>query len=599
MGISSLNNTIILLGRIFDTRQPVKPIYPDTAEKPPCTLFPIRQPFLRALPEEAGVSSDDAADFFSAIAADETLNMHSILLLRNGKMLAEACFGDQDLRCWKSTFSACKSVTSLAVGFLWDEGKIQLDDRLTSFFDSRLTPLSRLAAKELTVRHLLTMSTGASFNEAVMMTERDFVKGYFSGTFAPGAFSYNSLNTYMLSAILHEITGENLTEYLKPRLFDKLGIENVYWEKCPLGIEKGGWGLYIRPEDMAKLGQFILQDGVWNGERLLSSEWLAQAAHRQISTGDVSELYDYGFQIWTGRNHDSFLFNGMLGQNVLGFRENGVLLVSNAGNDEVFQQSSYFRLAERFFGRPLPDTLPPNESASRRLSGVIDSLAEHPQRSVTPAPQRKTRLPFLNRFRKEVPVIPSPAQLPPECGELSGLRFTAKDENAPAVGLMPVIWQAVQNNYSSGFKFVSFLRSGSAFYMTYAEEEESHLILIGFTSPADSSLRFAGVPYQVKTLGTFTHDEDGVPLLKIRIDFIETPMTRCIKLYYAGSQPHLKQYERPGSDFIFSKVLGIKKELLAAPLIGTTVNKVDNDYLRYRIAKKFQPDIRLESSAAP
>ena len=159
MGISSLNNTIILLGRIFDTRQPVKPIYPDTAEKPPCTLFPIRQPFLRALPEEAGVSSDDAADFFSAIAADETLNMHSILLLRNGKMLAEACFGDQDLRCWKSTFSACKSVTSLAVGFLWDEGKIQLDDRLTSFFDSRLPPLSRLAAKELTVRHLLTMST--------------------------------------------------------------------------------------------------------------------------------------------------------------------------------------------------------------------------------------------------------------------------------------------------------------------------------------------------------------------------------------------------------------------------------------------------------
>lgn len=599
MGINSINSTITLIGRIFDTRQPVRPIYPDTSEKPPCSYSPIRQPFPRVSAEEVGISSEAAAEFFSAIAADETLNMHSILLLRNGKMIAEASFGDQDLRCWKSTFSACKSITSLAIGFLWDEGKIKLDEKLTSLFDSRLSPRARLAVKELTVRHLLTMTTGASFNEATMMTEPDYVKGYFAGTFSPGPFSYNSLNTYLLSAILREKTGVNLTEYLKPRLFDKLGIENIYWEKCPLGIEKGGWGLFIRPEDMAKLGQFVLQDGVWNGERLLSHEWLKQAAYKQVSTGDVSELYDYGFQMWTGRRCDSFLFNGMLGQNVLGFRENGVLLVSNAGNDELFQQSNYFLLAEKYFGQPMPDTLPENPDGARQLSAVIDSL--HDRAPAAPEPEKE---PFFTRFLESIGLTkkkPAPEKapaLPPECDELSGLRFTARDENAPSVGLMPVIWQGIQNNYSSGFRSVSFLRSGSAFYMTYSEEKESHLLLIGFGTAADSSLTFGGVPYQVKTLGEFTHDEDGIPLLKLRIDFIETPMTRYIKLYYSGLHKHLRQYERPGSAFIFAKATGLKQELVAQPIIGSTVNMVDDDYLRYRINKKFMPDITIESSAA-
>ena len=588
MGINSLNNTLTLIGRLFDTRQPTKPIYPDTSEKPPRRSSPIRQPLPRCTPEESGISSAHVTEFLREIAQDESLNMHSILILRNGRILTEAYFSDYDPLCWKCTFSACKSITALAIGMLCEEGKLSVDEKLTDLFESRIPPLTRLAVKDLTVRHLLTMSTGASFNEISMMTERDWVRGFFGGTFDSGKFSYNSLNTYLLSVIITEKTGESLSEYLKPRLFDPLGISNYYWEKSPLGIDKGGWGLYMRPEDLAKIGQLVMQRGIWNGVPLISADWVDQASHKQIDTGDISDTYDYGWQIWTSRCHDAFLFNGMLGQNVLGFRENGIILVSHGGNDELFQQSNYFTLAEKYFSSPFPDTLDADEIAGQSLKSCLQDLRD-------PAPaEAETKNTRFRLFRRRHDEVGS--ALPPACRQMSGVRFDAEDDNAPAVGLMPVFLQAVQNNYASGFSSVSFLCSGEAFYMTYTEEAESYFVRIGFTEAADSDLSFRGIPYHVKTLGEFTKNEDGVPLLKIRIHFCETPLTRTIKLYYTGAHPHLEQSERPGSPFIASKILRIKRELLNAPLIGDTLHLVDDDYLRYRIDKKFAPNLRLRPS---
>ncbi len=585
MGINSLNNTITLAGRLFDTRQPVRPLIPDTSEKPPRRISPIRQPFPRCTPEEAGIPSGHIAAFLTEIAEDESLNMHSILILRGGRMITEAFFTDHDPLCWKCTFSACKSITSLAIGMLCDEGKLSVDEKLTDLFDNRIPPLARLAVKDLTVRHLLTMSTGSSFNEITMMTERDWVRGFFSGTFDSGKFAYNSLNTYLLSVILTEKTGESLSDYLKPRLFEPLGISNYYWEKSPSGIDKGGWGLYMRPEDLAKIGQFVMQRGQWNGRQLVSADWIDQAASKQISTGETSDTYDYGWQIWVGRQHDSFLFNGMLGQNVLGFRENGIILVSHAGNDELFQQSNYFALAEKYFSGNFEDNLPADDAEHHNLQICIDGLRDIKETGDTP---KNMRFRLFRRKKEE-----SASSLPKECQKLSGVRFDCIDENAPGAGLMPVVLQAVQNNYACGCASLSFLCSGEAFYLTYAEEQESYFLRIGFREAADSDLVFHGVPYHVKALGIFTHNEDGVPLLKIRINFCETPLTRTLKLYYTGAHPYLEQSERPGSPFISSKVLRIKRDLLSAPLIGDTLNLVDDDYLRYRIDKKFAPTLRL------
>lgn len=584
MGIGDLNNALTLLGRLMDSRQAIKPIYEGKTGKPPVRTSAIRQPFARCTPEEAGISSHRIAAFLSDIAADETLNMHSILILKNGRMITEATFADQSTTIWKSTFSACKSITALAIGFLFDEGQITPEDKLNDLFGDAVPPLTRIALRDVTVENLLCMTTGASFNEIMAMSDPDWIRGYFGGIFNPGPFFYNSLNTYILSAIVERKTGMHLSDYLKPRLFEPLGIDNYYWEKCPKGIDIGGWGLYMLPEDMAKIGQLVLQNGIWQGRPLISEEWITRAAHTRTATGSVSEMFDYGYQIWTSEENNSFLFNGMMGQNVLGFRRTGILLVSNAGNAELFQTGNYFTLANRYFAEEEDFTPPPD--TPNPLPAVLDAIRENP-----PAPPRvKKRFSLFGRRSHAKPVTDI---LPPECDLLTGVSFTSADENAPSVCLMPLIWQSVQNNFSTGFHTLSFMKSGNAFYMTYAEAEESYLLRIGFDYPAESDITVGGTPYRVRVLGRFVRNEDGIPLLSVRINFAETPMTRYIKLYYAGSAPHLRQSELPGGDFILRLIMAMKNELTMAPIIGAPLNKVDNDYIKYRINRRFVPDISL------
>lgn len=569
----------------MDTRQAIKPIYVDTTEKPPFRPSAVKQPFARCRPEEAGVSSAKIADFLSEIAEDETLNMHSILILKDGKMIAEAEFADQSTSVWKYTFSACKSITALAIGFLYDEGKLLPEEKLTEIFEEVIPPLTRIAIRDLTVEHLLTMTTGASFNEIMAMTDTNWVKEYFCGTFSPGNFFYNSLNTYILSAIVKKKTGEQLSDYLRPRLFDPLGIDNYYWEKCPMGTDKGGWGLYMLPEDMAKIGWLVMQNGIWNGRRLLSEEWITRATAKQADTGSVSELFDYGYQIWVGKSANAFLFNGMLGQNVLAFRDSGILLVSNGGNAEMFQTGNYFTLAHEYFASA--ESIRPVPNEADRLPAVLHAIKEHPPVS---APKKRFKL-FSKKERAQTAPL-----LPAECDRLSGVTFTSEDENAPSLCLMPVIWQAVQNRYGTGLTSLSFMKNGSAFYMTYTEAEESYHLRIGFGYPADTDLVMGGKPYRVRTLGKFVKDEDGIPLLSLRITFAETPLTRHIKLYYTGAFPHIHQYERPGSDFILLMTMTMKNELISTPLIGNTMNKVDNEYIKYKINRRFAPDVPLIAS---
>jgi len=596
VGLSTLNGAFTLLGRFIDTHQAVKPIYPDTSDKPLYHFSSISQPLPRVRPEDEGIDSSLLSRFLLELYEDETLNMHSIMILRNGSVLAEATFGEQDLRVWKSTFSACKTITGMAIGFLEAEGKVRTDDRIVDLFEDRITPLQKLSLKDLTVHHLLTMTSGAVFNELAVMTERDWIKGFFGNPFTTGPFFYNSLNSYILSAIVERKTGMSLSSYLKPRLFDPLGIENYYWEKCPMGIEKGGWGLYMRPEDMAKLGVLVMENGVWHGKRILSAEWLAKAGSKQVDTGAVSAYYDYGYQMWTGRNHDSFLFNGMLGQNVIGFRESGVILVSNAGNNEFFHQSNYFPLAEKYFGSEKCLGIRGGDASGAELKKTLSTLRTPPYAiAEKPRTENKKKIFGFTLFKKDNKESPVPL-LPRQCAVLNGITFTAEGDNAPSVGLMPVVLQGVQNNYTSGFTSLSFLQNGSQFHITYSENEETHLLLVGFGSPAESILTFHGIPYHVKTSGVFTKNEDGVPLLKVRIAFVETPLTRYIKLYYTGKHPYMEQYETPGGDFIYDLIKEIKGGLESTPLIGTTIKGVDNDYLRYRIDKKFAPILRLTSA---
>ena len=360
MSLSSVNRTAQLLRRLTDTRSATEPIIKTDAQKP-CMLSEYRSDRLpRTLPERQGISSRHIAAFLKTLAEDPTLRMHSVMIVRNGNVVCETAFGTQDICVPRATFSACKSIVALAVGILMDDGLLQTDDRLLDLFPQQGTLVSRRLMKDLTVKHLLQMQSGDQFSEAASMTQTDWLQGFFASASLIGSqkFHYNSLNTYILSRIVCQVSGLSLSQFLSERLFEPMGIRDFYWECCPEGFEKGGWGLYLRAEDLAKLGQLILDGGLWNGKQLISSQFLDCATKAQVSTPTSCGDYDYGWQFWVHREKNIVLFNGMLGQNVMCFRDSGIVVVSHAGNEEVFQQSLYFSHVERFFDGMAADPLP-------------------------------------------------------------------------------------------------------------------------------------------------------------------------------------------------------------------------------------------------
>lgn len=589
MELGTVNRTVTLMLRLLDPRKSTVPLLPISPQKPSVRAVTIQQAFPRVTPESQGISSAQLAAFLNELQQDHTLNMHTVLILRNGKLITEAAFGCQEPRIPRMTFSACKSIVSLAIGLLVDDGRLSLKTKVAELFPDKTTPVTRLRYKDLTVEHLLTMTSGISFNEAECMTESDWVRACFASLplSRPGrVFTYNSLNTYLLGAVVTRVSGEPLAEFLKRRLWEPLGITEVFWETCPEGMAKGGWGLYIAPEDLAKVGQLVLQNGIWNGEQLISESYLRQAltAHREAPKeyGD----FDYGYQFWVGRQRNMVLFNGMLGQNVLGFPDSGILVVSTAGNDELFQQSRYFDVVQRYFGGDFPDSLPNDLERQARLAEQIAGC-----RALMPAPQKPS---WWRRL-----LGGTVSQLPPECAELDGTRLRAVSANASSVGLLPVLLQVVQNNYTAGLLSLELHDEDDRFVIVYREVDGEHRLPVGFTAPIVTELYFHGEPYRVAVRGHFARNEYEQRVLLVTMDFAETPCTRIIKLVWEPDGVHLYQTERPGEPFLRLLLDEIRRKLDERPLLGAAMEKVDEDYILYKIRGLLCPEVLMEKQETP
>lgn len=591
MNINSVGHTLTLLNRVFDVHHSVIPITDTPVEKPACVIAPIEQPFERATPESQGISSAMLRDFVLAIKNDRTLHMHDMMILRGGKVIFEAAFGDQNMLVPKYTFSACKSVTSLAVGMLIDDGKLSVDDKIVSVFDKQVSPIARLKLGALRIEDVLTMRSGIVFNEAEAMTDTDWLKCYLNSAVTGEigkTFRYNSLNTYLLSSIVRKVSGRSMTGFLRERLYEPLGIGSYFWETCPQGTEKGGWGLYIRPEDFAKIGQLVLQNGIWQGRRLISEEYLRRATEAHAKAPEEYGDFDYGYQIWRSRRHDWFLFNGMLSQNVLGMRDSGILIVTNAGNDEMFQQGNYFKLVERYFGGLRPtEALPPAHTAEAQLEALRRSLVPHKKAEAV-----HHRFFFFHRNRQEPPY-------PSECVNIwSGKSFLPDSDIASHIGLMPMLLQMISNRYTGGLKKIGFLCENGKFILHFCEQDEEYRLPVGFEVPEVSEISFRKAPYRIAVSGQCAVDEEERPVLKLRISYQETPCTRLIKFRLTDDRRLIAEFdETPGMGFAEDMVHDTKSNLADYPIIGGAVTKVDNDYLMYKLKATMQPTLLLRSSA--
>ena len=278
-------------------------------------------------------------------------DLHSIMILQHGKVVKEQWLGEGDRHTPHVLNSVSKTFTATAIGFAVAEGKLKVTDKVISFFPDQLPAEVSPYLKELEIRHLLTMSSGHDVDPTALVRQKgnekaDWAKLFLSAPLVhkPGTyFVYNSLGTYMLSAIIQKVTGEKVINYLYPRLFRPLGIVGATWEESPQGVNCGGWGLYLKTEDLAKMGQFFLQKGKWNDKQLLPESWIEEATTSKIASlpagmrpenlkmkpKDSDWLQGYGYQMWRCR-HNAVRADGANGQYIIILPEQDAVIAMTA-----------------------------------------------------------------------------------------------------------------------------------------------------------------------------------------------------------------------------------------------------------------------------
>ena len=594
----------MILGKTGGTRVDYFPQKPD---------FPFdavyEQAFVRATPESQGISSDLFAALLRELDASKDTEMHHFMALRHGKVICECNFAPYPKGMWHITHSMCKSITGMAIGMLIEEGKLKLDENIYDIFPDHINAFSKIFRPVITVEHLLTMTSGVTFNESGIVSGNDWLGSFLNASVngKPGTeFQYNSLNTYVLSAIVTKRTGETLTEYLTPRLFGPLGITKYYWETCPKGITKGGWGLFLCAEDMAKLGQLYLQRGKWNGQQLVSEYWIEISTARHLKTQNGT--YGYGYQLWMEQRPGSFEYNGMLGQNVIIYPDMDMVLVTNAGNKEMFQDCIMLNIIRKYF--PVnyhpADVLPENPlsySLLKRLCGELEN-GENNNRSTSLRGRWKRNVVSRRKHSDKKysyrisAAVDRPSDHHSFMRAVSGRTYVMEQQN---IGIAPLFVQVFHNNMTDGISEISFTYDAGNFYVSFTEGEVIHKLPVGFGRAADGCVDLHGEHYLVATLGEFARDENDIPVLKLEITFIEECVKRKVHIFFHEDNGiEIRWNETPGKKMILSGLSSITEELSGNFLYNSLLgdHNITTELLHRLMEQTIEPAVRgyLKSS---
>jgi CubicO group peptidase (beta-lactamase class C family) len=337
----------------------------------------------RSTPEAEGISSRTINAFLDSVAGSKH-EFHSFMLIRHGKVVAEGWWNPYRPELKHTLYSLSKSFTATAIGFARAEGKLSLTDKVISFFPDQLPDTPGAYLQQLTIKDLLTMSVGHERDPTGRaVQDSNWIKTFLATPIKnePGtSFVYNSLATYMLSAIVQKVTGQNVNEYLQPRLYEPLGITNPDWETDLNGRSTGGWGLRLRTEDIAKFAQLFLQKGKWNGKQLLPAGWVEEAnsahiiQHPEYSKArrDSSDWEQgYGYQMWRSRNN-AYRGDGAFGQYALVLPEQDavIAITSETGNMQGQLDLIWKLLLPAMNSRSLPADKNANVALQKKLASL-------------------------------------------------------------------------------------------------------------------------------------------------------------------------------------------------------------------------------------
>lgn len=289
--------------------------------------WPTRE-WLTSSPEEQGMSSEALARLVDFGMFN---SMDSLLVARHGRIVLETQYAPFRAGLKHRVYSVTKSVTSTLVGIALKDGVLDSTDRqVVEFFADRTIASLDDAKKAMTIRHLLDMTSGIAWSEPfsglhesvfAMEHSPDWQQFILDRPMAaaPGTtFDYNSGNSHLLSAILTKVTGRSALDYARQTLFGPLGIEDILWLPDPQGISIGGYGLYLQPRDMAKVGYLYLRNGMWDGKRILSESWIEGVRKANVAIRESwSANLRYGDQFWVIPSRDTYMAAGLRRQLII------------------------------------------------------------------------------------------------------------------------------------------------------------------------------------------------------------------------------------------------------------------------------------------
>jgi CubicO group peptidase (beta-lactamase class C family) len=335
----------------------------------------------RSTPEAEGISSRDIRAFITTLDADESkYSVHSFMLVRHGKVVAEGWWQPHSAEESHVLHSLSKSFTSTAVGLAVAEGRLSIDDPVLKFFPNEAPPSPSGNLRAMRVRDLLTMTCGHE-TEPNFSGSSGWVRTFLAHPVPhpPGThFLYNSAGVYVLSAIVQKVTGQTVLDYLRPRIFEPLGIDNPVWDASPEGITMGSTGLRLRTEEIAEFGQLYLQKGRWNGAQLIPAAWVEAATAKEVPNDEgtgarhvPNSRQGYGFNFWM-TTHDGYRAAGAGGNYSLVFPPLDLVVVTTA--DTRAMDALLTLIVDRLLPAIKADALPADPAGVEQLRQTLAGL---------------------------------------------------------------------------------------------------------------------------------------------------------------------------------------------------------------------------------
>lgn len=299
----------------------------------------------RSTAAEQGVDPQAIVNFLDAIGSIDT-ELHHVMIARHGKVIAEmhaAPFAAADAQ---TLYSESKTFASMAVGIAIGENRLRLTDRMAAFFPEKLPATISPEMAQITVRDLLVMASGIKPDWDMRRMSSDWLTDWFAKpvTTAPGTkFQYDSMCTFLLSAIVQRVTGKTLLQYLDEKVFAPLHITQANWELSPDGICTGGWGLRLQAESQLKMGLLMLNRGNWNGRQLIPAEWIDEAIEPHINyewykptDAPTNKNQGYGYQLWRCKWPGAFRADGAYGQFIVCVPDADLVVVINQVSEKCY-----------------------------------------------------------------------------------------------------------------------------------------------------------------------------------------------------------------------------------------------------------------------